>query len=131
MISSKLLRRSILPGKAGGAFTRVDHGHFGLSAGLLWVMGLEAVFSSSNKHDFKRKSCDYLGSSARVVPDWKTGSGSVCSLWGRMVSCAPIGNRRKLGRLTIGPQVANSCQPAPQSKLTHYRRTVDEIAIPL
>jgi hypothetical protein len=28
-------------------------------------------------------------------------------LWGRMVSCAPIGNRRKLGRLTIGPQVDN------------------------
>jgi dipeptidyl aminopeptidase/acylaminoacyl peptidase len=27
----------------------------------------------------------------------------VC-LWGRMVSCAPIGNRRKVGRLTIGPQ---------------------------
>ena len=24
-------------------------------------------------------------------------------LWGRMVSCAPIANRRKLGRLTIGP----------------------------
>jgi hypothetical protein len=28
-------------------------------------------------------------------------------LWGRMVSCAPIVNRRKRGRLTIGPQVAN------------------------
>src|ERR1700691_167441 len=44
------------------------------------------------------------------------GNGSVCSLCGgmgsRMVSCAPIGNRRKLGRLTIGPA---GCQPAPQS----------------
>jgi hypothetical protein len=28
-----------------------------------------------------------------------------------MASCAPIVNRRKLGRLTIGPQVANHCCP--------------------
>jgi hypothetical protein len=28
-------------------------------------------------------------------------------VWGRVVSCAPIGHRRKVGRLTIGPQVAN------------------------
>jgi hypothetical protein len=44
------------------------------------------------------------------------GSGSVC-LWGRMVSCAPIGNRRKLARVT-NPRAG--CQPAPHPKLTHY-----------
>jgi hypothetical protein len=38
-------------------------------------------------------------------------SGSVCSLWGGMLSCAPIGNRRKLGRLTVGQQVAHVPTP--------------------
>jgi hypothetical protein len=36
-----------------------------------------------------------------------TATKAAATLWGRMASCAPIGNRRKRGRFTIGPQVAN------------------------
>jgi 5-methylthioadenosine/S-adenosylhomocysteine deaminase len=44
-------------------------------------------------------------------------SGSIW-LWGRMVSCAPIGNRRKLARVN-NPRAGY--HPAPLGKLTHCR----------
>jgi hypothetical protein len=45
------------------------------------------------------------------------GSGSVW-LWGRLSTCAPIGNRRKLARVT-NPRAGH--HPAPLGKLAHYR----------
>lgn len=47
----------------------LEHFH-PLIAGLLWVMGLEAIFDSANRNCFKQKLCDYLGPSTRVFPDW-------------------------------------------------------------
>jgi hypothetical protein len=49
----------------------LEHFH-PLIAGLLWVMGLEAIFDSADRHDFKRKLCDCLGPSTKVFSDWKT-----------------------------------------------------------
>jgi hypothetical protein len=49
----------------------LEHFH-PLIAGLLWVMGLEAIFNSDNKYDFKKKLCHCLGASMRVFEDWKT-----------------------------------------------------------
>jgi hypothetical protein len=49
----------------------LEHFH-PLLAGLLWVMGLEAVFNSADNHDFKRKLCDNLGPATEVLPGWKT-----------------------------------------------------------
>jgi len=39
-----------------------------LIAGLLWVMGMEAIFDSNNRHDFETKLCNCLGSSAAGFP---------------------------------------------------------------
>lgn len=39
-------------------------------AGLLWVMGLEAIFDSDNRNDFKQKLCDCLGPKTLAFPDW-------------------------------------------------------------
>jgi hypothetical protein len=39
-------------------------------AGLLWVMGLEAIFDSENKREFKRKLCDCLGPKTLAFPNW-------------------------------------------------------------
>jgi hypothetical protein len=39
-------------------------------AGLLWVMGLEAIFDSANRNEFKRKLCDCLGATTLAFPDW-------------------------------------------------------------
>jgi hypothetical protein len=39
-------------------------------AGLLWVMGMEAIFDSRNRNDFKDKLCDLLGPDTVVFPDW-------------------------------------------------------------
>ncbi len=47
----------------------LEHFH-PLIAGLLWVMGLEAIFDSANRNDFKKKLCDCLGSSTKVFPAW-------------------------------------------------------------
>jgi hypothetical protein len=41
-----------------------------LLAGLLWVMGMEAIFDSGNRNDFKKKLCDCLGPATLVFPDW-------------------------------------------------------------
>jgi hypothetical protein len=41
-----------------------------LIAGLLCVMGLEAVFDSEGRNDFKNKLCDCLGAATLVFPDW-------------------------------------------------------------
>jgi hypothetical protein len=41
-----------------------------LIAGLLWVTGMEAIFDSGNRNDFKQKLCDCLGPSTLVFPDW-------------------------------------------------------------
>ncbi len=49
----------------------LEHFH-PLIAGLLWVMGLEAIFDSANKNDFSKKLCDCLGASTSVFPGWKT-----------------------------------------------------------
>ena len=40
----------------------LEHMH-PLIAGLLNVMGMEAIFDSRNRHDFKKKLCDCLGAS--------------------------------------------------------------------
>lgn len=47
----------------------LEHFH-PLIAGLLWVMGLEAIFDSANRKDFKEHLCRRLGPSTRVFPDW-------------------------------------------------------------
>ncbi len=47
----------------------LEHFH-PLIAGLLWVMGLEAIFDSADRNDFKKKLCDCLGPSTRAFPDW-------------------------------------------------------------
>jgi hypothetical protein len=39
-------------------------------AGLLWVTGLEAIFDSGGKEQFKRRLCDCLGPQTRAFPDW-------------------------------------------------------------
>jgi hypothetical protein len=39
-------------------------------AGLLWVMGMEAIFDSHNRIDFSNNLCNLLGSSTLVFPDW-------------------------------------------------------------
>lgn len=49
----------------------LEHFH-PLIAGLLWVMGLEAVFDSYGKSEFKRKLCDCLGPSTPAFPGWST-----------------------------------------------------------
>ena len=49
----------------------LEHFH-PLIAALLWVMGLEAIFDSADKNDFKKKLCTYLGASTPVFLGWKT-----------------------------------------------------------
>jgi hypothetical protein len=39
-------------------------------AGLLWVMGMEAIFDSRNRNDFSTKLCDLLGADTLVFPAW-------------------------------------------------------------
>lgn len=39
-------------------------------AGLLWVMGLEAVFDSEGKNAFRNSLCDCLGPKTLVFPNW-------------------------------------------------------------
>ncbi len=41
-----------------------------LIAGLLWVTGMEAIFDSQGRNDFKAKLCDCLGPTTLVFPDW-------------------------------------------------------------
>jgi hypothetical protein len=41
-------------------------------SGLLCVMGLEALFDSDNRNDFKTKLCDCLGPTTLAFPDWNT-----------------------------------------------------------
>jgi hypothetical protein len=41
-----------------------------LLAGLLWVMGLEAIFDTGNRNEFRKAICDCLGGATRVFPDW-------------------------------------------------------------
>jgi hypothetical protein len=47
----------------------LEHFH-PLIAGSLWVTGLEAIFDSDNRNDFKKKLCDSLGSSTKAFPAW-------------------------------------------------------------
>jgi hypothetical protein len=47
----------------------LEHFH-PLIAGLLWVMGLEAIFDSENRNDFKKKLCACLGPSTAAFPSW-------------------------------------------------------------
>lgn len=49
----------------------LEHFH-PLMAGLLWVMGLDAIFDSHGRNDFKKKLCGCLGASTRALPGWKT-----------------------------------------------------------
>ena len=41
-----------------------------LVAGLLWVMGLEALFNSCDRNNFKKKLCDCLGEQTLAFPAW-------------------------------------------------------------
>lgn len=47
----------------------LEHFH-PLIAGLLSVMGMEALFDSENRNDFEKKLCDCLGAGTLVFPDW-------------------------------------------------------------
>lgn len=47
----------------------LEHFH-PLIAGLLAVMGMEALFDSENRNDFQKKLCDCLGARTLVFPDW-------------------------------------------------------------
>ncbi len=49
----------------------LEHMH-PLIGGLLHIMGMEAVFDSNNRHDFKKKLCDCLGGSTLAFPDWNS-----------------------------------------------------------
>lgn len=40
--------------------------------GLLWVMGMEAIFDSQNRNDFSKKLCNLLGADTPVFPNWTT-----------------------------------------------------------
>jgi len=51
----------------------LEHFH-PLIKGLFAVMGLEALFDSENRNDFKEKLCQRLGSSTQVFPDWNVPS---------------------------------------------------------
>lgn len=39
-------------------------------AGLLWVMGMEAIFDSQNRNDFSDKLCNLLGEDTPAFPNW-------------------------------------------------------------
>jgi len=39
-------------------------------AGLLWVTGLEAIFDSGGREEFKKKLCDCLGQQTPAFPNW-------------------------------------------------------------
>jgi hypothetical protein len=41
-----------------------------LIAGMLWVMGMEAIFDSDNRNDFSDKLCALLGPNSLAFPDW-------------------------------------------------------------
>jgi hypothetical protein len=47
----------------------LEHFH-PLVAGLLWVMGLDAIFDSGGREEFKKDLCDCLGENSLVFPDW-------------------------------------------------------------
>src|SRR5271165_5184622 len=47
----------------------LEHSH-PLVAGLLCVMGMEAIFDSEGRSDFKKKLCGCLGSTTFAFPDW-------------------------------------------------------------
>jgi hypothetical protein len=49
----------------------LEHSH-PLIAGLLWVMGMEAIFDSEGRNDFKEKLCRCLGPTTFVFPDWNS-----------------------------------------------------------
>ncbi len=47
----------------------LQHFH-ALIAGLLWMAGLEAIFNSFGRQEFKDNLCAYLGAQTLVFPDW-------------------------------------------------------------
>ena len=47
----------------------LEHYH-PLIAGLLWVMGIDAIFNSGGKEKFRKDLCGCLGENTRVFPDW-------------------------------------------------------------
>ena len=47
----------------------LEHFH-PLISGLLSVMGMEALFDSDNRNEFKIKLCDCLGAATLAFPDW-------------------------------------------------------------
>ena len=49
----------------------LEHMH-PLIAGLLCVMGMEAIFDSENRNDFKNKLCNCLGPRTLAFPDWNS-----------------------------------------------------------
>lgn len=49
----------------------LEHSH-PLIGGLLCVMGLEALFDSKDRWDFRKKLCACLGSSTLAFPDWNS-----------------------------------------------------------
>jgi hypothetical protein len=47
----------------------LEHSHT-LIAGLLWMMGPEAIFDSVGRKEFKKHLCAYFGENTLVFPDW-------------------------------------------------------------
>jgi hypothetical protein len=47
----------------------LEHFH-PLVAGLLWMTGLEAIFDSGGKEEFKKAICKCLGKNCPIFPDW-------------------------------------------------------------
>ncbi len=50
----------------------LEHFH-PLISGLLWVMGLDAIFNSGGAQKFKNDLCTYLGAQTPVYPPWNAG----------------------------------------------------------
>jgi hypothetical protein len=47
----------------------LEHFHTYVS-GLLWVTGMEAIFDSGGREEFKKKLCDCLGPTTLAFPNW-------------------------------------------------------------
>ncbi|NYF78417.1 hypothetical protein [Granulicella arctica] len=50
-------------------------------AGLLWVTGLEAIFDSGGREEFKKKLCDCLGSQTMAFSNWHSEPGAPPIQW--------------------------------------------------
>jgi hypothetical protein len=62
-----------VPKKNAITLLQLSFEHFHpLISGLLAVMGMEALFDSDNRNDFKKKLCDCIGPATLAFPDWNS-----------------------------------------------------------